>query len=62
MDSTPTGMENGAFHADYGNKDEEVQDEPHLERYDSIFSINYIFMLCNYQKILSSTANVHNMI
>ena len=37
MDSTPTGMENGAFHADYGNKDEEVKDEPHLERYDPIF-------------------------
>ena len=40
MDSTPTGMENGAFHADYGNKDGKGKDEPHLERYVSIFNIN----------------------
>ena len=49
MDSKPIGMENGAFSADYGNKDEEVEDEPHLERYVSIFSINYIYML--YKKL-----------
>ena len=45
MDSKPTGMENRAFHTDYGNKDEEVKNEPHLERYVSIFNIKYIHIL-----------------
>ena len=61
MDSKSTGMENGAFHADYGNKDEEGKDEPHLERYVLDFDINYIYMLFK-KVILSSRANVHNMI